>query len=63
MTAIGYTAEIFEVETDDGWVLPLYHVTSGVDGEVSNSEGTVLMLHGTFMSGASFAEMGETLAM
>ena len=59
--ALGYTEESFYVDTEDGWRIPLLHITGkvGEDAQdLDNSLGTVLVLHGSLMSAISFANKG-----
>ena len=59
--ALGYTEESFYVDTEDGWRIPLLHITGkvGEDAQdLDNSLGTVLVLHGSLMSATSFANKG-----
>ena len=61
--ALGYESEEWDVTTDDGWVLPLYHITNNVDPDKQDKDvlGPVLIVHGTMESATSYADNGASI--
>ncbi|SCU82858.1 LAME_0C03136g1_1 [Lachancea meyersii CBS 8951] len=55
----GILIEEFEVETEDGFVLDLWHFTEADRGIVSSKRHPMLLLHGLLQSSGSFASGGR----
>ena len=61
--ALGYESEEWDVITDDGWVLPLYHITNNVDPDKQDKDvlGPVLIVHGSMSSATTYADYGASI--
>jgi len=64
MSTLGYTWDDHKVQTEDGYILTLFHVTGKEDtGKFNPTQPPVLMNHGNYQDAASWltGSAGEDL--
>ena len=61
MTNKGYTWEAFDVQTDDGFILSLFHITGTTGGpSLSGDRKPILMQHTIFDDSLSWLEEAQS---